>query len=99
MERSFPAMQIQNKFLKKYGPITWRDTKAIHDVTQKYIDELKIKCTSSKQKARELSGGNQQKVCLAKAFALQPRFLVRFGAYPRYRRGRKGTGAGRAEEI
>ena len=72
---AFPAMQIQNKFLKKYGPITWRDTKAIHDVTQKYIDELKIKCTSSKQKARELSGGNQQKVCLAKAFALQPRFL------------------------
>lgn len=70
-----PAMQIQNKFLKKYGPITWRDTRAIHDVTQKYIDELKIKCTSSKQKARELSGGNQQKVCLAKAFALQPRFL------------------------
>ena len=68
-------MQIQNKFLKKYGPITWRDTKAIHDVTQEYIDELKIKCTSSKQKARELSGGNQQKVCLAKAFALQPRFL------------------------
>ena len=72
---AFPAMQIQNKFLKKYGPITWRDTKAIHDVTQEYIDELKIKCTSSKQKARELSGGNQQKVCLAKAFALQPRFL------------------------
>jgi len=44
---AFPAMQIQNKFLKKYGPITWRDTRAIHDVTQKYIDELKIKCTKS----------------------------------------------------
>ena len=35
-------------------------------MTQKYIDELKIKCTSSKQKARELSGGNQQKVVIAK---------------------------------
>ena len=72
---AFPAMQIQNKFLKKIGPVTWRDEKAIHDITQKYIDELMIKCTSSQQKAKELSGGNQQKVCLAKAFALEPRFL------------------------
>ena len=72
---AFPAMQIQNKFLKKIGPVTWRDEKAIHDITEKYIDELMIKCTSSLQKAKELSGGNQQKVCLAKAFALEPRFL------------------------
>ena len=72
---AFPAMQIQNKILKKIGFITWRDEKAIHAVTQKYIDELAIKCTSSRQKARELSGGNQQKVCLAKAFALEPKFL------------------------
>ena len=72
---AFPAMQIQNKFLKKIGPVTWRDEKAIHDITQKYINGLMIKCTSSLQKARELSGGNQQKICLAKAFALEPRFL------------------------
>ena len=74
---AFPAMQIQNKFLKSYlgGLVKWRDEKAIRDVTQKYIDELAIKCTSSKQNAKELSGGNQQKVCLAKAFALEPEFL------------------------
>ncbi len=74
---AFSAMQIQDKFLKKYfgGMITWRDEKAIREVTKKYIDELMIKCTSSKQKAKELSGGNQQKVCLAKAFALEPKFL------------------------
>lgn len=72
---AFPAMQIQNKFLKKIGPITWRDEKAIAEVTQQYIDELAIKCTSSRQKAKELSGGNQQKICLAKAFALTPKFL------------------------
>lgn len=74
---SFPAMQIHDKFLKKYlgGLVSWRDQKAIREVTQKYIDELMIKCTGSLQKARELSGGNQQKVCLAKAFALEPKFL------------------------
>ena len=44
-------------------------------MTEKYIDELAIKCTSSRQNAKELSGGNQQKVCLAKAFALEPQFL------------------------
>ena len=74
---AFPAMQIQNKFLKKLlgGIIKWRDEKAIKEVTDKYIDELQIKCTSSKQKAKALSGGNQQKICLAKTFALEPKFL------------------------
>ena len=74
---AFPAMQVQNKFLKKLlgGLIKWRDEKAISEVTDKYIEELMVKCTGSKQKARELSGGNQQKICLAKAFALEPKFL------------------------
>ncbi len=74
---SFPAMQVQNKFLKNMlgGLIKWRDDAAIKEVTKKYIDELKIKCTGSTQKAKELSGGNQQKVCLAKAFALEPKLL------------------------
>ena len=74
---AFPAMQVQEKFLRKYlgGLIKWRDEKAIDAVTNEYIEELAIKCTGSKQKARELSGGNQQKICLAKAFALEPKFL------------------------
>lgn len=72
---AFSAMQIHNKFLKNFGLFSWRDERAIRAVTNQYIDELKIKCTGSQQKAKELSGGNQQKVCLAKAFALQPKFL------------------------
>ena len=74
---AFPAMQIHDKFLKPLlgGLIKWRDEKAINEVTQKYIDELQIRCISPKQRAKELSGGNQQKICLAKAFALEPKFL------------------------
>ncbi|MCR5090534.1 MAG: sugar ABC transporter ATP-binding protein [Oscillospiraceae bacterium] len=74
---AFPAMQVQSKFLKSYlgGLVKWRDEKAIREVTQKYIDELAIKCTGTRQKAKELSGGNQQKICLAKAFALEPQLL------------------------
>ena len=74
---SFPAMQVQNKFLKPLlgGLVKWRDERAIRAVTEKYIEELAIKCTGTKQKAKELSGGNQQKICLAKAFALEPAFL------------------------
>ncbi len=74
---AFSAMQVKGKFLKPLlgGIIKWRDDEAIKAVTEKYIDELKIKCTSPKQKARELSGGNQQKICLSKAFALEPKLL------------------------
>ena len=75
---SFTAMQSQDRYLKKYlgGLIKWRDQKAIEDVTKKYIDELQIRCTGTRQKAKELSGGNQQKICLAKAFALEPELLI-----------------------
>ena len=73
---SFLTMQVKNKFLKKIlSFISFRNNDEIKEITDHYIDALNIKCTSSKQKARELSGGNQQKVCLAKAFAMQPKFL------------------------
>lgn len=73
---SFTAMQVEDKYLtRKLGFIKWRDESAIKAETKKYVDKLAIKCTSTKQKAKELSGGNQQKVCLAKAFAVAPKLL------------------------
>ncbi len=74
---AFDAMQIQEKFLKRFlgGLIKWRDDKAMKECAQEYIKSLEIKCTSEKQHTRQLSGGNQQKVCLAKAFALEPSLL------------------------
>ncbi|HOV62621.1 MAG TPA: sugar ABC transporter ATP-binding protein [Spirochaetia bacterium] len=73
----FTAMQVHGKYLKPLlgGLIKWRDDEAIRDAAQEYIKALDIKCTSEKQRAQELSGGNQQKVCLAKAFAVRPDIL------------------------
>ncbi|SCP99652.1 sugar ABC transporter ATP-binding protein [Anaerobium acetethylicum] len=41
-----------------------------------YISSLKIKCRDSAQKAGNLSGGNQQKVVIAKWLATKPEILI-----------------------
>ena len=73
----FTALQNQKRFLKPPcgGLVKVRDDGAILDCAKKYIQELEIKCVSPKQRVRELSGGNQQKICLAKAFETHPRLL------------------------
>ncbi len=72
---AFTAMQIQGKYLKSFGFFKMRDDAAMKKVTEEYMDILHIKCTGPKQQAKELSGGNQQKICLAKAFAIRPDLL------------------------
>jgi simple sugar transport system ATP-binding protein len=74
---AFTAMQVHGRYLRKYlgGAIKVRDEEAMKKLTEEYIALLDIKCTSPKQRAKELSGGNQQKICLAKAFAIKPELL------------------------
>jgi len=74
---SFTAVQVKEWYVKKYlgGLIKWRDDAAIRQLTSEYIKTFDIKCLGGHQLAQELSGGNQQKVCLAKAFALKPELL------------------------
>jgi len=72
---AFTAMQVKGEYLRKVGPIKIRDNEKIQAETESYLKLLEVKCTSSKQKAKELSGGNQQKICLAKAFAMMPDLL------------------------
>ncbi len=71
----FGAMYAKDKFLKKYGFIKMYDKKAAKEHAEKMIKELDIRCTGPNQHAGRLSGGNQQKVCLAKALTLEPDIL------------------------
>ena len=74
---AFSAMQIQNKYLKPLlgGLFQWRSDQQMVNLAKEYIKLLEIKCTGPRQRVGNLSGGNQQKVCLAKAFALRPDIL------------------------
>ena len=73
----FTTLQNQKRFLKPAlgGLVKLRDKAAIQECAEKYIRDLEIKCTGPNQLAQELSGGNQQKVCLAKAFETNPKLL------------------------
>lgn len=74
---AFGVIQIRGQYLKKFcgSLFSLRDEKAMRRLAEEYIARLEIKCTGSRQPAKELSGGNQQKVCLSKAFALEPKML------------------------
>jgi len=72
----FSAMQTYNNFLNKVGPFRFKDSKKIKEHAKKMIKDLDIRCISSLQKAGRLSGGNQQKVCVARALTLNPKLLL-----------------------
>lgn len=73
---AFTAMQVQERFIVKVlGGVKWRDEQALKACAKEYIDRLEIRCTGPDQKVVELSGGNQQKICVAKVLAMSPKLL------------------------
>jgi len=44
----------------------WLDRRAMHDAAQRYVKQLDIRTPSLDQQVRLLSGGNQQKIVIAK---------------------------------
>jgi len=68
----FTAMSIHSEFL---GAFRLADKNAIREHAQKMIRELDIRCTFEKQHVGRLSGGNQQKVCVARALTQKPTVL------------------------
>ena len=55
------------------GRVDWHSVRAL---AERMIDDLDIRCQGSGQVVRRLSGGNQQKVCFARAISLNPDVLL-----------------------
>jgi simple sugar transport system ATP-binding protein len=60
----------------RMGILNYLPMKKQQEITQKYIDLLKIKTPSMEQRIDNLSGGNQQKVILARWLATNPQLLI-----------------------
>lgn len=73
---AYTSLEIQDRFLNKFGPLTMIDNKSIRSHALQMIEELDIRCTGPEQYTGFLSGGNQQKVCIARALTLNPDILL-----------------------
>jgi len=72
---AFTAMQVNGQFLKKIAGLGVRNDREIRENADRMIKELDIRCRSPLQHTGSLSGGNQQKVCVARALTQKPKFL------------------------
>ena len=73
---AFSAMQINNDFTNNFAGMRLKDSAKIRSHAVKMIKDLDIRCTSPMQIVGSLSGGNQQKVCVARALTLNPTLLL-----------------------
>jgi ribose transport system ATP-binding protein len=62
--------------VSSYAPMGWLDRKKEQDVAENGVKRLRTKTPSIRQAVVILSGGNQQKVLLAKWLAMAPKVLI-----------------------
>lgn len=73
---TFSLINLQNRFLGKgFGGLRLLKRNNISTYAKQCVEQYQIKCNSLQQPVRQLSGGNQQKVCLAHTLALNPEIL------------------------
>ncbi len=71
IEWNIPVMSL--KRVSRFGFMNFRE---LDRLTNTYVDTLDIKTPSVKQEVRNLSGGNQQKVVVAKVLAAENEILI-----------------------
>jgi rhamnose transport system ATP-binding protein len=75
-----PAMHITSNIslpmLRKFSRSGWVNFKKERKASYDAARQMEVRANNIWQRARELSGGNQQKVVLAKWLATQPRILI-----------------------
>ncbi len=69
------AVEAQGRFVKGRGPLALYDRPRATAHAEAKITALDIRCRGPHEATRRLSGGNQQKVCLARALTLEPELL------------------------
>jgi len=79
-EGIIPTMSVSDNItipsLPKLSKAGFVDKPREEALSEEYIDKLDIKTPSLEQQIANLSGGNQQKVCLAKWLALSPSVII-----------------------
>ena len=69
-------MQVKEDFLRKFAGVRLMDHAYLRQHAEDMIKLLDIRCTGPGQTSGSLSGGNQQKVCLARALTMNPKILI-----------------------
>jgi rhamnose transport system ATP-binding protein len=70
------AANVTMAILSRLFPATWMRSRSERELAQNFIQDLGIKAPSSETRAGALSGGNQQKVSLARWLAASPNLLI-----------------------
>jgi ribose transport system ATP-binding protein len=80
VEGIIPHLSVADNLTLALGPALARagiiDDKRQREIVARFIKELGIKCAGPDQPIRELSGGNQQKVLLARWMCMNPKLLI-----------------------
>lgn len=76
----FLEMDIEHNVSANYLELicsgAWINKKAEHENAEMMIEKINIRCTGANQLAGSLSGGNQQKVLIAKVLAKKPDVVI-----------------------